>query len=248
MNSLCSMPWESKENYQHGLHAGPLEFQLLWSKGCLTNPFRTPLLCFGVTGKTPDLISCNNFVKKNFVCIGQCDKCLGKIWLDLTFAWVSRIVETKCAHNFVFTKSSFRIWRTTVFGMFKDSAFILDVIWRSFGANQQQQQCLPQLESILDSHLACHLLRAPFHLKIKNAIWKHLISSEPYSHKPFASILVFLLQIDRLWNKILWQLCVHLCHPWCMKKTDFTRQVITRTLLKNNKRNSVCKWMLVDST
>ena len=31
-------------------------------------------------------------------------------------------------------------------------------------------------------------------------------------------------------------------------KTDFTRQVITRTLSKINKRNSVCERMLVDST
>jgi hypothetical protein len=34
-----------------------------------------------------------------------------------------------------------------------------------------------------------------------------LIGSQPHSHKPFAPILVFLSQIDRLWNKILWQLC-----------------------------------------
>jgi hypothetical protein len=25
---------------------------------------------------------------------------------------------------------------------------------------------------------------------------------------------VFLSQIDLLWNKILWQLSVHFCHPW----------------------------------
>jgi hypothetical protein len=36
---------------------------------------------------------------------------------------------------------------------------------------------------------------------------KHLIGSEPHSHKPFAPILVFLSQTDRLWNKILRQLC-----------------------------------------
>jgi hypothetical protein len=40
---------------------------------------------------------------------------------------------------------------------------------------------------------------------------------------------VFLSQTDRLWNKILWQLSVHIRHPWCIKKTAFTRQVITRT-------------------
>ena len=69
-----------------------------------------------------------------------------------------------------------------------------------------------------------------------------------HSHKPFATILVFLLQINWLWNKILRQLCLHFCHPWHIKKNRFTRQVITHTLLKINKRNSVCEWMLVDST
>jgi len=53
-----------KESYQYGLDAGPLEFQFLRLRGCLTNPFRTLSLCFGVIGKTPGLISRNNFVKK----------------------------------------------------------------------------------------------------------------------------------------------------------------------------------------
>jgi hypothetical protein len=59
---------------------------------------------------------------------------------------------------------------------------------------------------------------------------------------------VFLSQIDRLWNKILWQLSVHFCHPWRINKTDFTGQVITCILLKINKQNSVCERVLVDST
>jgi hypothetical protein len=117
-----------------------------------------------------------------------------------------------------------------------------------FWPNQKQQQFLPQFESILDGHLSHHLLPAPFCLEIKNTTQKRLIGSEPHSHKPFAPILVFLSQIDRIWNKILWQLSVHFCHPWCINKTDFTRQVITRTLSMKNKRNSVCERMLVDST
>jgi hypothetical protein len=59
---------------------------------------------------------------------------------------------------------------------------------------------------------------------------------------------VFLSQVDRLWSKILWQLSVLFPHPWRIKKTDFTRQVITLTLSKINKRNSLCERMLVDST
>jgi hypothetical protein len=38
----------------------------------------------------------------------------------------------KCAHNFFFSKPSFRIRRTRVLGMFKDYAIILYVIQQSF--------------------------------------------------------------------------------------------------------------------
>jgi hypothetical protein len=72
--------------------------------------------------------------------------------------------------------------------------------------------------------------------------------SEPHSNNLFVPILVFLSQIDRLWNNILWQLSVHFRHPWRIKKTNFTRQVITRKLSKINKLNLVCERMLVDST
>jgi len=60
---LCELHPESrKKKYQHDLDAGPLEFQFLRPRGCLTNPFRTLPPCFGVIGKTPGLISRNNFV------------------------------------------------------------------------------------------------------------------------------------------------------------------------------------------
>jgi hypothetical protein len=59
---LCALCLESRKNYQYGHDVGPMEFQFLWPKGCLTNPFRTLLLSFRVTGKTPGLISHNNFV------------------------------------------------------------------------------------------------------------------------------------------------------------------------------------------
>jgi len=51
-----------EKNYQHGLDAGPSEFQFLQPREYLAKPFRILSLCFGVTGKTPGLISRNNFV------------------------------------------------------------------------------------------------------------------------------------------------------------------------------------------
>ena len=55
-----------EKNYQCGLDAGPLEFQFLRPRGYLTNPFTTLSIYFGVIGKTPGLISRNNFEKKKF--------------------------------------------------------------------------------------------------------------------------------------------------------------------------------------
>ena len=100
---------------------------------------------------------------------------------------------TKSAHNFLFPKSSFRIWRTTVLGMFKDFAIILDAIWRSFLTKSATAAMFtsvwveygwPPLLSSSASSLPsrnrdCHL--------------KTLIGLDPHSHKPFTPILVFLL-------------------------------------------------------
>ena len=61
---LCALRLESRKKLLHDLDAGPLEFQFLRPRGCLTNPFRNLSLCFEVTDKTPGLISRNNFVKK----------------------------------------------------------------------------------------------------------------------------------------------------------------------------------------
>jgi len=56
-------------------------------------------------------------------------------WQDVTrssFCSGFKECGTKRAQNFLFPKSSFRIRRTTVLGMFKDSAIILDAIQRWF--------------------------------------------------------------------------------------------------------------------
>jgi hypothetical protein len=116
-----------EKNYQRDLDVGPLGFQFLWLRGCLTNPFRTLLLCFRVIGKTPGLLSCNNYVKKFLSASAIVIMC----WQDVTRSSLcSGVTEcgTKRAHSFLFPKSSFRIRRTTVLGIFKDSAIILDVI------------------------------------------------------------------------------------------------------------------------
>ena len=127
MNSLCL---ESRKNCQHGLDAGPLKFQFLRPRGCLTKTFRTLSLCFGVRGRTQGLISLNNFEKKL-----SASAITIMSWRDVTRSSLCLNVKecgTKREHNFLFPKSPFRIRRTTVLGTFKDSVIILDAIRRSF--------------------------------------------------------------------------------------------------------------------
>jgi len=119
-----------------------------------------------------------------------------------------------------------------------------------FWTNQQQQQCLLLFESILDGHLSLVIFYKLSPVSKSRIPPKNLLLVQKLFpiRKRFAPILVFLSQIDRPWNKILWQLSVHFRHPWRVKKSDFTRQVINRTLSKINKWNSMCERMLVDST
>jgi hypothetical protein len=93
---------------------------------------------------------------------------------------------TKLAHNFLFPESSFRIRRTSVLGMFKDSAIILAVTQQSFLTKSATAAMFtsvqvdfgwpPLSSSSTSSPLS---LNREYHLK-------SLIGSEPYSHKPFA--------------------------------------------------------------
>jgi hypothetical protein len=69
-----------KNIYQHGLDAGPLEFQFLQLRGCLTNPFRTLSLCFGVKAKhqvsSPVIILLKKFLPASAIAIMS--------WQDVT--------------------------------------------------------------------------------------------------------------------------------------------------------------------
>jgi len=103
------------------------------SAECLRTP--TNLIIHTETCHTTKdrLCTTHNFVKKNFVCIGCRDNIMS--WQDVTHSSLCSHVKecgTKCAHSFLFPRSSFRIQRTTVLGIFKYSAIILDVIQWSF--------------------------------------------------------------------------------------------------------------------
>jgi hypothetical protein len=213
------MLWESKINYKSSLDAGPLQFQLLRPRGYFTNPFRTLSLSIGVIGKTPGLISRNNFVTR----ILSASAIAIISWQDVTPSSLCSGVKqcgTKRAHNF------FRIRRTTALGVSKDSAIILDSIRRSFLTKSATAALFTSVPVYFGWPALSFLLPAPFRLEIENTTWKRLIGSQPHSNKPFAPILVFLSQTDWLWTKLLWQLSVHFRHPRLLKRTNFPRQVI----------------------
>jgi hypothetical protein len=93
-----------EKNYQNSLDAGLSEFQFFQPRGCLTNLFRTLSLCFGVIGKTPGLISHNNFIKEIFVSIS--DPIMS--WQDVTRSSLFSGVKEcgiKHAQNLLFPKS-----------------------------------------------------------------------------------------------------------------------------------------------
>ena len=128
---LCALRLESRKIYQHGLDAGPLEFQFLRPRECLT---KLSKLCRFVSRsqakhQTPSLsiILLKKFLSASAVAVMP--------WQDVTRSSLcsgAKQCGTKRAHNFLFPKSSFRIRRTTVLGMFKDFAVILDAIRRPF--------------------------------------------------------------------------------------------------------------------
>jgi hypothetical protein len=170
------------------------------------------------------------------------------MWLDLPFDRVPRSVEQNVHTTFSFPNPLSKSEKLTASGIFKISAIILEAIRRSFLTKSATATRFtsvrvafgrPLLSSSSNSSLPAR--NRKYHLKT----FRRFRDS---SHKPFAPILKFLSQTHQCWNKISWQLSVHFHLAWRRKKIDFARQVITRTLSKINERNSVCEWMLVDST
>ena len=128
--SSCTTPWDSKK-LSTWSWCMTLEFHFHQPSGCITKPFRTVSLCFGVRGRTPGLIFRSNFDKKKltalFIAIIS--------WQDVTRCFLYIVVkrcEIKRAHNILFAKSTFKIQRTTVLRMLNDSAIIRDATRRSF--------------------------------------------------------------------------------------------------------------------
>jgi hypothetical protein len=135
---------------------------------------------------------------KKTVCIGHRDNVFARCDSIFPLLRCQGVWNRTCT-QLSLPKSSFRIRRTTVLGMFKDSAIILDAIRRSILTKPATAAMFtsvrvdsgwPPLSSSSTGSLPSR--NREYHLKTFDR-------SDPHSHKPFAPILVFL----SLWNKIL---------------------------------------------
>jgi hypothetical protein len=121
-----------ENNCQYVLVAGPLEFQFFFFFGRgNVSPTHSELCRFVLVSQAKHQVSSpvTILLKKLFASVIAIMS-----WQDVTRSSLYSGVKergTNRAHNFLFPKSSFRIRRTTVLGMFKDSAIILDAIRRS---------------------------------------------------------------------------------------------------------------------
>jgi hypothetical protein len=199
--------------------------------------FHSSVALFRCYRQTPGLIFRNNLVKEIFVCNGH---------RDLPFAQLSRSVEKTCTRLFL--------------------SQILFQNPKNYSLGVVRRFCYHSLcysRSLLTKSAAATAMFTSFRVDFGRPPLSSTTNSLPsrnreYNLKTFdrfrasfssaiTPILMFMSQIDRFESKFYGN-CVYFRHPWHTKKTDFTRQVITRTLSKINKRNSVCERMLVDIT
>jgi len=92
-------------------------------------------------------------------------------WQDVTQSSLCSGVKewgTKRTHNFLFPKSSFIIRRTTVFGMFKDSAIILVAIRRSFLTKSARAAVFTSVRVDFGQPSLSPSSTSPFGLEIEN--------------------------------------------------------------------------------
>ena len=150
-------------------------------------------------------------------------------WQDVTrsslFSGVKEC-KTKHAHYFLFPKSSFRIWRTTVFGIFRDFAIILDAIWWSFLTKSATAAMFTSVW--VEFRWPPLLSSSTSSLMSKN--WKYHLKTFDWFRASFPQAFCINTSVavaDRpaLKQKFMATLFISTIHD--IKKTDFTRQVIT---------------------
>ena len=75
---LCALCLARRKNLPTCSWCGTFGISVSLAKGMSHQPIQNCVAFLGVIGKTPGLISCNNFVKKTFVCIGHHNNVLAR--------------------------------------------------------------------------------------------------------------------------------------------------------------------------
>ena len=127
----------------------------------------------------------NIFVVKN--CQKHAALWAGALWCNKKISWEQNASG----------RTSFRIRRTTVLGMFKDSVIILDAIRRSFFTKSSSAAMFTSVRLDFGRLLLSSSSTSSLPSWNRKHHLKRLIVSNPHSHEPFAPILLFLSQIDR---------------------------------------------------
>ena len=129
---LCALRLESRKKSSTWSWCGTFGISVSSAAGMSHQPIQKSIALFrGHRQNTRSHLPLNIVLKKKL----SASAIAIMSWQDVTRSSLCSGVKergTKRAHNFLFPKSSFRIRRTTVLGMFKESAIILDAIRRPF--------------------------------------------------------------------------------------------------------------------
>ena len=165
------------------------------------------------------------------------------MWLNLPFARVSRSVEQNMHTTFSFPNPLSEVGELQSWGCSRDSAIIIDAIRRSF----LTKSATAAMFTSVRVSFGRTPLSSPSTSSLLSWNWEyHLKTFDRFRAFCMNTSMSVTYRLALKQNFVA--TAVHFRHPWHIKKTDFTSQVITDTLSKINKWNSVCERMLVDST
>ena len=164
MICLCATPWESKQFINMALMRNLWNFSY-FARRDISPPHSELCRCVSVSQAKhhvsfPEI----SLLRKLFSLVITLLSYQDVTWSSL-FSGVKEC-GTKPAHNFLFPKSFFRIRRTAVLSILKNSALIPIEIRRSFLTKSATAEMFTAVRLALDINFSGHLIPAPFRLEI----------------------------------------------------------------------------------
>jgi len=165
---ICALCLESRKKLSTWSWCSTFGISVSLAEGMSHQPVRNSVALFRGQRQNTRSQSSVIILLQNFCLHRPLRLCLGKMGLILPFARVSRNVEQNVHTTFSFPNPLSESEVLEFWGCSKIMLSFLMQFDSHFWPNQQQQQCLPQLESILEGHLSHHPLQASFCLKNDN--------------------------------------------------------------------------------